>query len=182
MKDTPEERTRGQWSRRAGILARVLDWVNQEEFEDHDSWMLFGGMRSEQLPDELNPARSDFVLSQETTTPAIEKLLRALGRLAVEGGRVLDSRRTSLAGSRPAGDVRQDWISDVFQQSGLDDLQDIPEADMDHRAELLDAKFSDEIIGKLEKIVQRAALLDPHDVDSAQIRSKNVRGSFEQAH
>ncbi|HEV2378294.1 MAG TPA: hypothetical protein VG206_00705 [Terriglobia bacterium] len=152
--------------------------MNEERFEDHDSWMLFGGMSSRQTPAALDWAGVDSVLIPPWTSPEFERVQRGLGKLTIEGGRILDSRRTSLEKPR----APEDQLRTLFEQFGFDDLRDIPEPEMHGRAELLDAQFSHEIIKKLEKIVERAALLDPHEVSRDQIHHPSFRGCFQEAH
>ena len=46
----------------------------------------------------------------------------------------------------------------------------------------LDALYSSELIGKLDRIVDRAASLDPHKVDVGQVQDPGTRAYFQEAH
>jgi hypothetical protein len=171
MKDEGKERDR--WSERAPILARVLDWVDQRNFEDHGSWMMLGSMGSAQVQFGDEPPVLDVY---QRHSSELEPIQQALVDLDTELGRYHAAKRMSLI--PPRINIPGPLSPMLKELEGAQPLELGP-SDV---AEYLDAKYSREILTKLEKIVKRAALLDPHEVDSAQIGSKNVRGSFDQAH
>jgi len=46
----------------------------------------------------------------------------------------------------------------------------------------LDAKYADEVLTKLDKIVERASSLEPHQVNPESIAKRNLKAYFEEAH
>jgi hypothetical protein len=152
------------FSRRARILKRVLQWVNQDRFEDYDSWMLFGnrGADTSGEQEEL----------YERPKPEEEPACQMLGDILVDAGKVVDGRRTSLEG-RPPRILGQDVVPA--------DWRTMKERDPLAVAEALDATYSAEIVGKLETTVSRATLLAPHEVDACQAPAA-LRGYFKEVH
>ena len=172
MKDEDEERDR--WSERAAILARVLDWVDQRNFEDHGSWMMLGSMGSAQVQIGDEPP---FVDVYQKDHPELEPIQKALVDLDTELGRYHAAKRTSLHPPR----INVPRLLGPLLGKELEGVEP-PELGPSEVADDLDAKYSREILTKLEKIVERAALLYPHEVDTSQIHDESFRASFEEAH
>jgi len=152
-------------SRRAKILKRVLEWVSQDRFQDHDSWMLFGnrGANTSGEHEEL----------YELSNPEYEPGYQMLGNFRVDVGKTFDARRTSLEGRAPR----------ILGQNILPaGWRATKEPDSPELAEVLDASYSAEVVGKLEKIVDRAISLAPHEVNTDQIQDAGLRAYFEEAH
>lgn len=152
-------------SRRARILKRVLKWVNQDRFDDHDSWMVFGNRAVD-----TSGAQEELY---ERCKPEDEPGYQMLGDSQVDVGKVFDARRTSLE-DRPPRIFGQDVMPANWRAAKEPNPQDV--------AELLDARYSAEIVGKLEEIVDRAASLTPHEVSTGKIQEAGVRAYFEEAH
>ena len=165
------------YSRRARILKRVLDWINQDKFQDLDSWMLFGNRSVYTVTDSENGEQEVLC---EGNKPEDERVHQALGDLRVYDGKVLDARRTSLSPRSPKAVVR--GLEDSADIEPGPDWRAMEEPNPTERAEDLDALYSSELIGKLDKIVERATSLDPHMVDACQIPDPNIRAYFEEAH
>jgi hypothetical protein len=152
------------FSKRAGILKRVLAWVNRGWFADHYSWMLFGnrwvdtGSGQEEL--------------HERSKPEDEPTYEALGDMQVDAGKIVDARRTSLEG-RPPRILGQEVVPANWRA--------MQERDQLAVTELLDITYSAEIVGKLETIVHRASLLGPHEVDVSKAPDP-LRGYFKEVH
>ena len=160
------------WSRRAQILAKVLDWVNQGRYEDHDSWMLFGGMGTD--------VGGEMKVLYEKSDADEETIHQTAGDLQVHAGKLFDAKRTSLEVRAPKLKVR--GMEDLSHWQPEPGWRARPEPERSEVAECLDAKYSLELIGKLENIVRRAALLDPHEADTRQIHDDGVRAQFQEAH
>jgi len=163
---------RDHWSKRAQILERVLDWVNQGRYEDYESWMLFGGMGAD------TGGESKVLFEKGDLEEEI--FHEMMGDLQVQAGRLIDARRTSLEGRAPKPNIR--GMEDLSTREPGRDWRAGAEPDQSEIAEYLDAKYSVEVIGKLEKIVRRAALLNPHEVNVSQIHDYNVKACFSEAH
>jgi hypothetical protein len=171
MQPTTEE-----FSKRAGILKRVLDWVNQNRYEDHDSWMLLGSKMVLTATD----TEGEHEELEDRDEPEGERVHQALGDLRAYDGKVLDAKRTSLNPRPPKAVVR-----------GLEDPEEIEpganwrameEPSLTKAADGLDAFYASQLIGKLENVVERATSLDPHKVDASQIHDPKIRAYFEEAH
>jgi hypothetical protein len=93
---------------------------------------------------------------------------------------MLDERRTSLNPQPPKAVVR--GLEDSADFEPGPDWRALEEPSPAERVEDLDAHYSSELVGKLDKIVERATLLNPHDVDASQIHSPNTRAYFHEAH
>ncbi|MGD1155769.1 MAG: DUF4145 domain-containing protein [Terriglobia bacterium] len=167
------------FSKRAGILKRVLEWVNQGWFEDHDSWMLFGNkgvIRVTGLTD------GEIEELYDRSKPEHERAYQMSGDLRVYVGKVLDARRTSLNRQPPKAVVR--GLENSADMEPGPDWRAREDLDPSEAADYLDAAYSSELIGKLDEIVERAALLGPHEVDVTQVQQpicayfKEVHGCF----
>jgi len=93
---------------------------------------------------------------------------------------VFDARRTSLEGRAPKPKIRGLEDSSGLEQGPEWRVQ--PEPDCSDITEYLDAKYSAEVVGTLEKIVQRAAEFSPHEVEAKAVGSREIRFYFEEAH
>ncbi len=116
----------------------------------------------------------------ERNKPEHERAYQMLGDLQVYGGKVLDAKRTSLNRQPPKAVVR--GLEDSADMEPGPDWRAGEEPGPADIAEDLDAHYSLQIIGKLDKIVERATSLDPHKVDASQIPDPNIRAYFEEAH
>jgi hypothetical protein len=172
MQPTAEE-----FSKRAGILKKVLDWVNQKRFEDHDSWMIFGNRGVMKVTVDTDPETEELY---ERNKPEHEQAYQVLGDLQVYGGKLLDARRTSLNPQPPKAIVR--GLEDSADMEPGLDWRAVEEPSPTEKAEDLDAFYAAQLIGKLDKVVERATSLDPHKVDASQIHDSNIRAYFEEAH
>jgi hypothetical protein len=164
------------FSRRARILKRVLEWVNQGRFWDHGSWMLLGNRVLATVTDSTGGEREEL---WELNKPQLEPGYEMLGDLQVHSGKLLDARRTSLERQPPRAVVRGE---DPAELELGPDWRAMEEPSPTERAEDLDALCSSELVGKLDKIVERATSLDPHDVDVSQIHDSDTRAYFQEAH
>ena len=158
-------------------MRRVLEWVNQDRFQDHDSWMLFGNRLLWSITDSAGGEREEL---SERNKPEHEPAYQMSGDLQVHVGKVLDAKRTSLDRQPPKAAVR--GLEDSADMEPGPDWRTKEESDPAEVAEDLDAHYSLQIIGKLDKIVDRATSLDPHKVDASQIPDPNIRAYFEEAH
>jgi hypothetical protein len=151
------------FSRRARILKRVLQWVNQDRFEDYDSWMLFGNRGA----DTSGEQEELYKLSKPEDEPAYE----ILGDVQRDIGEMSAAKRTSLEPHPPkilGKEAPADWRNK--QEPPLPDV-----------VEYLDAHYSSELLGKLDKLVERAVLLGPHEVNVSQVHDP-IRAYFKEVH
>jgi hypothetical protein len=175
VEETPGPSKSDQRSRRAAILARVLAWVNEGRFENHESWMLFGARGTLQTQIGEEPVTALYNLNE----PEHESVWRTLGETDLEAGRMIAWRRTSL-GSPPQPKPAE--VPEIRKLLGLDEFAEAPEPAPDAVTDFLEAKYANEVVQKLDKIVQRASLLDPHEVNAQQIHDQGFHASFEEAH
>jgi hypothetical protein len=164
------------FSKRAGILKRVVDWVNQGRYDDKGSWMLFGSRVLATVTDSGGEREELW----ERNKPEHERAFQLSGDLQIFGGKVLDARRTSLSPRPPKVVLR--GLEDPEEMEPGPDWRAMEEPCPAKTAEDLDAHYSSELIGKLDKIVERATSLDPHKVDASQIHDPEIRAYFEEAH
>ena len=169
--------TNQEFSKRARILKRVLDWVNQGRYDDKGSWMLFGSRVLGTVTDSTGGEREEI---WERNKPEHERVFQLSGDLQIFGGKVLDERRTSLNPQPPK--TVANGVEDSAEMEPGPDWRTMEEPCLAETAEDLDAHYSSELIGKLDKIVERATSLDRHKVDASQIPHLNIRAYFEEAH
>ncbi|MBZ5671568.1 MAG: DUF4145 domain-containing protein [Acidobacteriia bacterium] len=163
-------------SKRAGILKRVLEWVNQDRFEDHDSWMLFGNKAVIRVTGLTDGETEELC---ERSKPEHEQAYQMSGDLRIYVGKVLDARRTSLNLQPPKAAVR--GLENSADMEPGPDWRAREDLDPAEAADYLDAAYSSELIGKLDKIAERAILLGPHEVDVSQAPDP-LRGYFKEVH
>jgi hypothetical protein len=167
---------RESFSKRASIFRRVLDWINQGRFQDHGSWMLFGNKVL--IETTTNDTKSEELY--EAYKPEHETLYKELGDLQVYGGKVLDARRTTLSSQPPGASIGESGIlTNMELPPGWRTMQ---EPSPTERDDDLDALYSSELIGKLDRVVDRAASLDPHKVDVGKVHDSGTRAYFQEAH
>ncbi len=164
------------FSKRAEILRRVLDWVNQERYQDYDSWMQFGNKRSYTVTDADGEQEYSFKPDKAENEPHYQ----ALGDFLVDDGKLTDARRTSLNPQPPKAIVR--GLEDPADIEPGPDWRAMEEHSLTKRADGLDAFYAAQLIGKLDKVVERATSLEPHNVDVSQIHDYNIRAYFDEAH
>jgi hypothetical protein len=165
-----------RFSRRAGILKRVLEWVNQDRFQDHGSWMLLGNKVLATVTGVTGGEREEL---WELNKPELEPGYQTLGDLQVHSGKLLDARRASLERQPPRSVVRGEDLADLVLGP---DWRAMGEPSPTQGAEDLDALYSSELVGKLDRIVERATSLHPHKADASQIRDPGTRAYFQEAH
>ena len=170
--------TDGGFSKRARILKRVLDWVNQDRFQDLDSWMLFGNRWVYTVTDSEGGEEKEVLC--EGNKPEDEQVHQALGDLR-SYDREVKRCKTDVTESRPPKPVVR-GLEDPADIEPGPDWRATEEPSLTKTAEGLDAFYASQLIGKLEKVVERATSLDPHKVDASQIHDSNIRAYFEEAH
>jgi hypothetical protein len=92
---------------------------------------------------------------------------------------MLDERRTSLNPQPPKAVVR--GLEDSADFEPGPDWRAMEEPGPAERVEDLDAHYSSELIGKLDKIVERAILLGPHEIDVSQSPA-HLQDDFNEVH
>jgi hypothetical protein len=157
-----------------------LDWINFESYQVGDDYILFGRDNIYDLIDELTQTGQD----EKTGRKAIHELV---SDFKTHLGRVLASQRTSL-GPAPKPKPRsaealppqehQKWVALLAKISRPTPSRTTSRPSND----VLDAAYANEVVQKLEKIVQRASLLDPHEVASEEIGDSSIRAYFCEAH
>src|SRR5438876_1102710 len=153
------------WSRRAPILTRVLEWVNAGIHPvEGDSWMVLGARVFEAKNSNGEPM---MILDERRGDPKERKWS---SDMQVWVGKIFDARRTSLEQCAPK-------VCNV--ELPPSDWRAGAEPDPTEIADDLDTMYSMEVIGKLEEIVRRAALLSPHKINVGQIHKAEMRAYFQ---
>lgn len=172
------------FSKRATILAAVLDWINSGCYETGDDYILFGRESAYDLIDDLT--RRD-----QEPNPDRQALQELVSDVMIHSGRSLAASRTSLDAAPMLSELRGvETLSPEARQQLIEFFQNQltraksvripgrPEA----TSESLDANYAKEVVQGLEDIVRRATLLDPHSVRSEAIGDPDVRMYFVEAH
>ena len=172
------------YSKTAAILADVLDSINSGCYDSGDDYILFGRYSVYDLIGDLTEINQE----PETDRQALQELA---SDVAIHSGRELAAVRTSLGpapklstrGAKALSREGRDRLV-VALKKAISRAKSAPsrpqpaEAILDH----LDAAYSNELVQKLEKVVQRAYLLNPHDVDASKVNDPGFRAAFEEAH
>jgi hypothetical protein len=191
-------------TQRAEILLDVLDCINRDVYDAFETYWIFGG----DLDDFLRDAKETFETSfgylplgndepEESGEAAknrqVRELIDALREVAASAterrGRAAAERRTSL--DAPAKEKRPLKGMDRLRKAHrptADKLEPItgrpytppttPEG-RDAEQDSLDAHYAKEVLGKLSRIVRRAANLDCLDIQGADKRTGEY---FKEAH
>ncbi len=172
-----------EFSKRATILSRALDFINNGEYEDHEDFMVLGTRALRKLLS----GKSPYSEEQKAKLRSLAKAMReSLADLMTERGRRAALKRTALIdpgpNSRLRGSELMPGFEEFVEQMRNAPLPTIRPADPTFPAliDLVDAYYSRELVGKLEKIVKRACLLE--ELEVTQIPNPEVRRYFEEAH
>src|SRR5579859_6303553 len=145
------------YSKRASILADVLDWINSGYYDAGDDYILFGRESIYDLVDDLTQREQEH----NTDRRALQELV---SDIKIHSGRDFAAERTSLgsapklSGLRGARDLspaaRQHlvaWLQEQISRSKSKSTSAQPQSIED----ALDATYANEVVQKLEKIVRR---------------------------
>ncbi len=173
-------------SRRAEILRQLLPHINSGNYETDGTHFIFG-------PDAfLLLVGDEMAYDSEVTRDPLTDAAQQLGNdLIVHAGRVQATTRSSLSGRPKLATNAFDKLSQRQRQEFLDLLRKATEEKTaapepparppeEALTNSLDAFFSEEVLGKLPKIVRRASTLDEVGLDG--IADEGVRQYFEEAH
>lgn len=162
-------------------MRRVFEWFNSGIYDDQKNYILFGRNDVYEIIEELT--------GDSEHDPNVEILERLKSHLRVQSGREEAADRVSLHGKpkvEPFEDLDKlspDAIYLLWQRSkqpsAHSSAAQLLPSDV---ADRLDAKYANELIEKLEKIVERVTLLNPHEVDASRIRNTRLKVCFEEAH
>ena len=162
------------------MLKKVLAWINQDRYEDHGDFIIFGkgldelGLRETEDEEDIAAEISGFVRDFEGD----------LGRLAAHG-------RTSIGATPSLGSLDLRKFSPAARSLIVAALKELvkqpnetgartvktPGSDIDR----LDAHYADGVLTKLDEVVRRAAHLDPLEKATV-VPSPSVEKYFEEAH
>jgi len=174
-----------RYSRRAEILKRALPHINNGNYDEVGPYMVFGASSVwDMMMDLTDPAseREDYSLQASA-----EKLV---SDSKVHDGRVQATRRTSLGPPPRFTTNALDKLSPQKQAAFHDLLEKASRerstgARQSHTppdsqvADALDAAYTDEVLGKLPKIVKRAASLDEMDLKGT---PEGIKHYFDEGH
>lgn len=172
------------FSRRAEILKRVLDWLNQGKYENGSDYMIFGKSLQEVIVEETGRHEDE---AEDQIGQEIEGVVNDLKQ---ELGRGLASERTSLRKShlkskeltRKRSPQAKRKIAEILQKL-LDSQPDLSPSEnrlQNHVDDGLDQHYANEVLDRLEMIVSRVSALDR--VEAAKIPSVRVEEYFQEAH
>jgi hypothetical protein len=171
-------------SKRAQILKRVLKQINAKDFQDLGDHMVFG-TESKLRRDELAPLIAQNLDFKEKVDDALDRYFghvlsqERTSLLPASDGKVLFNRLEGLAkgsGSKFAVKYVEIW-RDVLTEPRTEETADaLPDAQID----VLDQRYTEEIIEKLEKVVSRASGLQKFEL--GRIPNRRVQIYFEEAH
>ena len=180
---------RSEHSKRAGLLKRVLSHINNGDYDEERSYIVFGASSVWDMVMDLTDRPGER--GDRSLENSVKKLV---SDSKVHDGRVQATRRTSL-GRPPKFSTNaldnllpeerrtlHELLKKSLQEKSADAGQTRTPSESDV-ADQLDAAFAEEVLGKLPKIVSRASALDELEPDiRREIPREDVKKYFEEAH
>lgn len=172
-------------SKRAEMLKRVLHYLNSGNYDEQDDYIVFGATSVWDMIMDLTDAPHD-----RKSHGLEERIRKLVSDAKVHDGRVQSAHRTSL--NQPPGfktnaldnllPVEQRALHDLLEKA-LQQKRTSPgplrRPSESEIADALDAAFAEEVLGKLPKIVERAATLEELNLKGI---PKGIQQYFEEAH
>lgn len=175
---------------RAEILLEVLGYINQDDYELSEEYMIFGGTLEDLLDAAENPGQEQHGENVERARQISEAIKLSVGDIQAHWARNRAMRRLSL--NRQTGKPRirgldrlerlnAKGISDALRDTVEGPLpSETPSQALDRELDEYDAYFAKEILARLPRIVNRVSALS--DLDIQGIPNERVRKYFEEAH
>lgn len=174
------KKTKQTFSRRSHILRFVLDRINSEQYDDQGNYMIFGSDKDEIIQEDWDQS---YQRSQD-----VDAFREMHSDLVTQLGRDHAKRRTSIGDApvlkrlrgmeRLSSDGKQ-WLGSLAEK--IREMPDpVSSPSEGYVVELLDAYYTQEVIGKLDSIVRRASGLQ--ELNPKEIKNQNLVAYFEEAH
>jgi hypothetical protein len=178
-----------QLTKRARILTEVLDWINRDDYEYFEDYLICGGSLGDVLESATHVGQEADTQETRRAREILEGIKEAVSDLPIKRGQRASQRRASLhkLSERPAikglerlARVKADGIADAIR-SALDtpQISETASGKLSREMDDLDAAFAAEVLGKLPKMVDRAARLD--ELGLADV-PQSTRAYFYEAH
>ena len=172
--------TDNKFSKRAAILRRVLDFINNGEYEDREDFIVFGSRELRRFLSRRSPYSEEQKAKLRSVTKAMREshadLMTEIGRrLAVDRTGLNETpSRTQLRGLRHLSRF-EEFVEPIRSQA----LPKTALTDANH-IDLVDAHCTNELLRKLPRVVRRACLLEKLEV--REIPNPEVQRYFAEAH
>jgi len=172
-------------SRRAEIIKQLLPYISANSYDNVDRYWVFGASSIWDMIDDLTAS------NDERTGPCFEDAVaHAVADAKLHAGRVEATGRVSLNGPPKFRSAAFDGLSAEERATLRKGLELVlqqcassakaPGDKVTELAESLDAKFAEEMMGKLPKAVARALPLDQLNLEI--VPNPDVKQYFEEAH
>lgn len=169
------KKTKPAFSRRAPLLRFVLDCINSDQYDDQGEYMIFGS----DIDEIISSLCDDYQRSQD-----VDALRELVSQIKTHMGREHDKRRTSIEGTPNRMRLRGVELAPDTVQTLLEALQSTPTPSGPPSEavviEHLDAYYTQEVLGKLDKVVGRASALQ--ELNPKDVSNQNLCEYFREAH
>jgi hypothetical protein len=158
-------------SKRAEILKRLLPYINSGNYTEYEDFIIFGASSVEEVIEYLTSSPNE-----REDRSLLDALSRYHSDLSLHRGREHAAKRLSLDQTPSFESDAREKLSQFSEPlvRALDDaLQEIPPSSSEDQ---IDAAFAAELLGKLPRIVSRAACFDQMSIDH--VTQKNLRYYF----